>query len=165
MIRKTLFFYVAIFTILIASCAKVVNTTSLNIKKDAVYTVLPFENLTETPLAGLRVASIVEGVAVSKGYKVKNGLYGMESKEYTKQDIDSIISKVKDSGVDYVITGSVNEFRYKTGIDGEPAVSITLKIYDVKNDKVVLTNVGSKTGWSHESVGTVTQKLINSLLH
>lgn len=118
MVRKTFLLFVVVFAILITSCAKVVNTTSVNLRKDAVYVVLPFENLTETPLAGLRVASIVEGVALSKGYKIKNGLYEKESKEYTKQDIDNILNKIRDFGVDYVITGSVNEFRYKTGIDG-----------------------------------------------
>ncbi|MCX7760276.1 MAG: hypothetical protein N2Z81_03740 [Hydrogenothermaceae bacterium] len=164
MVRKIFLLFGVVFAILITSCAKVVNTTSVNLRKDAVYVVLPFENLTETPLAGLRVASIVEGVALSKGYKVKNGLYEMESKEYTKQDIDNILNKIRDSGVDYVITGSINEFRYKTGIDGEPAVSITLKIYDLKNDKTILTNVGSRTGWSHESVTTVAQKVINNLM-
>lgn len=133
-------------------------------KKGKLYTVIPFENNTETPLAGLRVASIVEGVATSKGYNLKSNIYLKEQKEYTYEDINKIIEEMKSLDVDYVITGSVNEFRYKTGIDGEPAVSITLKVYDLKNSNMVLVNVGSKTGWSHESITTVAQKLINKLL-
>lgn len=163
-IIKILFLVIPIF-LLSYSCSTVINKSAEGLeKKSKVYTVIPFENNTETPLAGLRVASIVEGVATSKGYNLKSGIYTKEQKEYSYEDINRMIGELKSSDIDYVITGSVNEFRYKTGIDGEPAVSITVKIYDVKNSKVVLVNVGSKTGWSHESIATVAQKLINELL-
>ena len=146
------------------SCASVVSVKGVSIPKSATFVVLPFENNTETPLAGLRVASITEGVAVSKGYNIKPKVYG-ENKEYTQLDIQNMIRELKERGdVDYVITGSVNEFRYKTGIDGEPAVSITLKIYDLKENKFVLINTGSRTGWSHESITTVAQKLLRAIL-
>lgn len=161
---KILLFLITI-VLLNYSCSTVVNQSSQKIeKKGKLYTVIPFENNTETPLAGLRVASIVEGVATSKGYNLKSNIYLKEQKEYTYEDINKIIEEMKSLDVDYVITGSVNEFRYKTGIDGEPAVSITLKVYDLKNSNMVLVNVGSKTGWSHESITTVAQKLINKLL-
>lgn len=154
--------FVLSFTI---SCSSVVNKYSEKlVKKDKIFVVLPFENNTETPLAGLRVASIVEAVASSKGYKIAELTYQREQKEYTQKDIEDLIAQVKEKEIDYVITGSVNEFRYKTGIDGEPAVSITLKIYDIKNSNVILNSAGSKTGWSHESVTTVTQKIINKIL-
>ncbi len=146
--------------IFLVSCSSVVSTKRVDMPKDASYVVLPFENNTETPLAGLRVASIAEGVALSKGYKVLSRVY-RETKEYTHTDIENMIRELKERGdVDYVITGSVNEFRYKTGIDGEPAVSITLKIYSLREDRVVLINTGSRTGWAHESVSTVAQKLL-----
>lgn len=161
---KILLFLITI-VLLNYSCSTVVNQSSQKVeKKGKLYTIIPFENNTETPLAGLRVASIVEGVATSKGYNLKSNIYLKEQKEYSYEDINKIIEEMKSLDVDYVITGSVNEFRYKTGIDGEPAVSITLKVYDLKNSNMVLVNVGSKTGWSHESITTVAQKLINKLL-
>lgn len=157
------FFIYTLFSFLL-SCSSVVSMKSINIPKASVFAILPFENNTETPLAGLRVASIVDGVALSKGYNLKPKIYG-ESKEYTQAEINNMIRELKERGdVDYVITGSVNEFRYKTGIDGEPAVSITLKIYDLKEDKVILINTGSRTGWSHESVSTVAHKILLAIL-
>ncbi|MFN3869917.1 MAG: hypothetical protein ACK4MW_00295 [Aquificaceae bacterium] len=160
---KAKIFVLLLFGFLV-SCASVVSTGKVNIPKSSTFAVLPFENNTETPLAGLRVASITEGVAVSKGYNIKAKMYG-ENKEYTSAEIQNMIKELKERGdIDYVITGSVNEFRYKTGIDGEPAVSITLKIYDLKEDKFVLVNTGSRTGWSHESVGTVAQKILQAIL-
>jgi predicted component of type VI protein secretion system len=153
-----------IFLSFISGCSSVVNTERVYIDlKGKNVIVVPFENYTETPLAGLRVASITYGVVASKGYKVN--IYNLkEDKDLKPEEIKTLIDKAKDENYDFAITGSVNEFRYKTGIDGEPAVSITVKIYDLKNDKVVYSAVGSKTGWSHESLTTVSQKILNKLV-
>lgn len=150
--------------ILSSSCSTVVNKIDSKLEKKRVFVILPFENNTETPLAGIRVSSMVEGVAISKGYNVKSDLYFKESKDYTSTEIDNLLRELREKEVDYVITGSVNEFRYKTGIDGEPAVSIVIKVIDIKSSKTVLVGTGSKTGWSHESITTVAQKAINRLL-
>ncbi len=149
---------------ILTGCSNVVNTEqfSANNVKSKKVVVLPFENYTETPLAGLRVSSIAYGVMASKGYNVK--IYSInDDRDYKPEEIKSIIEKVKEENYDYAVYGTVNEFRYKTGIDGEPAVSITLKIYDLKNDKTVYSAVGSRTGWSHESLTTVGQKILNRI--
>lgn len=159
---KKIFFLCLI--VLIASCSTVTNIDKSKADlKNKVITVLPFENYTETPVAGLRVKSITEGVLASKGYKIVFQQLNQD-KDYSPSEIKNMIEKLKESNIDYAITGSVNEFRYKTGIDGEPAVSITLKIYDIKEGREIYTSVGSKTGWSHESITTVTQKILNSII-
>lgn len=152
------------FFVLIASCSTITNIDKSKADlKNKIITVLPFENYTETPLAGLRVKSITEGVLTSKGYKIAFQQINQD-KDYSPSEIKSMIEKLKEDNIDYAITGSVNEFRYKTGIDGEPAVSITLKIYDIKEGRELYTSVGSKTGWSHESITTVAQKILNSII-
>jgi hypothetical protein len=57
--RKFLLFFALVFLV---SCSTVTNLdyAKLNIK-DKKITVFPFENYTETPLAGLRVKGIAEG--------------------------------------------------------------------------------------------------------
>ncbi|WP_028950949.1 hypothetical protein [Sulfurihydrogenibium subterraneum] len=158
------FFALLLFSILLIGCSSVVNTEKANLDlKNKTIVILPFENYTETPLAGLRITSIAYGVLNSKGYNAKNFVINNE-KDYKEEEIKEIISKLKEENYDYAITGTVNEFRYKTGIDGEPAVSITLKIYDIKNDRVIYTAVGSKTGWAHESLTTVAQKILNGIV-
>ena len=150
--------------IFLASCASVYDTQKLPLNKEEVIAVLPFENYTETPMAGLRASSIVRGVLTSKGYKVYEGFYPQEERDLTPQEIKKLLEEVKKVGIRYAMIGSVNEWRYKTGIDGEPAVSITLKLYDLTNDAIVWGSVGSKSGWSHESLGTVAQKLIGTII-
>lgn len=157
-------FVLWLFVLFLAGCSSVVNTEKAKLEfKNKVLVVLPFENYTETPLAGLRIASIAYGVLNSKGYNTINFTINNE-KDYSHEEIKEMINKLKEENYDYAITGTVNEFRYKTGIDAEPAVSITLKIYDLKNDKVIYTAVGSKTGWSHESLTTVAQKILNKII-
>lgn len=161
--KKFILLFVFISSFII-SCSSVVNTEkfSTNLKNKKII-VIPFENYTETPLAGLRVASITYGVMTSKSYNVIN-FNVKDDKDYKPEEIKSMIEKAKNENYDYAVSGSVNEFRYKTGIDGEPAVSLTLMIYDLKNDKVVYSAVGSKTGWSHESLTTVAQKILNKII-
>ncbi|MCS6957526.1 MAG: hypothetical protein RMK75_03605 [Aquificaceae bacterium] len=146
------------------SCSSTVVNLHKSPKDGPTITILPFENNTETPLAGLRVASITEGVASSKGYNLKRVAFTYQQKEYSAEEINRLIRDLQDKGVDYAITGSVNEFRYKAGIDGEPAVSITLKVYSVKDNRIVYTATASKSGWYYQSVSTLTQKLINKIL-
>lgn len=157
-------FVLWLFVLFLAGCSSVVNTEKANLNlKNKTLVVLPFENYTETPLAGLRIASIAYAVLNSKEYIARNFVINNE-KDYSHEEIKEMINKLKEENYDYAITGTVNEFRYKTGIDAEPAVSITLKIYDLKNDKVIYTAVGSKTGWSHESLTTVAQKILNKII-
>ena len=67
-------------------------------------------------------------------------------------------------GARYAIYGAVDEWRYKVGIDGEPAVGVALHIMDLQNNSVVWSGVGGKSGWSRESLAGVAQKLIKQLL-
>jgi hypothetical protein len=65
----------------------------------------------------------------------------------------------------YALTGAVDEWRYKVGIDGEPAVGLTLQIINLTDgDRVVWSAAGSKSGWSREALSAVAQKLIKDML-
>jgi len=165
---KVSIFIIFILFVLLVSCSRTVtNKQSLNVAiediENSVY-VLPLENHTETPLAGRRVASILEGVLRSKGFKVENGMLGLESRDYNSKEISELMKKIKKNGIKYAFSGSVNEYRYKTGIDGEPAVSITINLYKLDKGRIIWSSTGAKTGWSYESLGTITQKLLKNLI-
>ena len=70
----------------------------------------------------------------------------------------------KQQGVRYALTGNVDEWRYKVGIDGEPAVGITLQLLDVQSGAVVWSGVAAGTGWSRDGLSAVAQKLIKEML-
>ena len=58
----------------------------------------------------------------------------------------------------------MEEWRYKVGVDGEPAVGMMLQITDLKSGQVVWSGSGGKTGYSRESLSGTAQKLLNQML-
>jgi TolB-like protein len=137
---------------------------SYNIKKTFPHTkdirVIPFANFTQTPMAGYKVAGILEGVLRSKNVKFKGSLWDFEERDYSIEDIKKLISDINST---YIITGYVNEFRYKTGIDGEPAVSVTIKIYDKTAGKYIYISTFSRVGDTYNSLGVLTQEGFNKI--
>jgi len=147
--------------ILFSGCVKEsfsVNNRKIPAENIRVY---PFANLTQTPMAGYRVASILEGVLKSKHYRINGGLWDFEERDYSIEEIKKLLQQAK---TDYVITGYVNEYRYKTGIDGEPAVSFTIKIFDKKEKKYIWTATYSGVGDSYNSVSVLTQEGLKKVI-
>ncbi len=155
--------YVLLIGILLfSSCAKVIDSGKYKLSKNKIYAVIPFENYTNTPLAGYRIASIVEGVLRAKGYSVIQKNWEFKDDEPTKEEIYKIKKSVEKKA-NYLITGTVNEYEYKIGVDGDPAVSFTLNIYDTKRGEIVKSIVLSAKGGPRESLGTLTQKLLRDV--
>jgi len=147
------YFLVIILMFLFTGCLE----ESLSIDKRAIpknIEVYPFANLTQTPMAGYRVAGILEGVLKAKGYHIHGSLWNLPQKDYSLEEIKKLLQNSK---ANYIITGYVNEFRYKTGIDGEPAVSFTIKIFSKKDNKYIYTSTYSAVGDTYNSLGVLIQ--------
>ena len=132
--------------------------TREEIKKDIVIAIFKLHNYTDTPRAGKRAANIVEGILLSEEYVVKNHI---DKIDRTLQEMQS---EAQREGAEYFLTGGVSEWRYKTGIDGEPAVSLKLVLYKTADLKIVWSATGSESDWGISSVGTVAQKLIQKMI-
>ncbi len=152
----------------VLSCGKVIDKGNFQLSKNSSYVILPFINYTDTPLAGYRVASIFGGLLKAKGFKVndnpllKNGdIYSLD--KISKKDIDKYIQKYKFKAR-YIITGTVNEFSYKMGLDNEPAVSITIYLIDTKTGRVINAATLSADGSPYDSLSTLTQYLLRKVV-
>ncbi|WP_448587956.1 hypothetical protein [Thermocrinis sp.] len=152
---------ITLLVLLLSSCARVIDQMPVWKDREGLYAVLPFENYTETPYAGYRVSALLEGVLASKGYRLTERIWELKETEYSRDELESLKEKAISRGARYLIYGSVNEFRYKVGIDGEPAVSFTIFVYDTKEKRMVRVLSLSGSGWVHESLGTLTQKLLS----
>jgi hypothetical protein len=135
----------------------------------ARWALLPIANHTETPQAGLRAEAIAETVLRSIGVKdlerypaALNAETLLEPAERKAQEAALAWAKGRD--LRYALTGAVEEWRYKVGVDGEPAVGISLQVIDVKSGAVVYSASGGKAGWSREALSAVAQKLLRELL-
>ncbi|NPA66216.1 MAG: hypothetical protein GXO11_04960 [Epsilonproteobacteria bacterium] len=127
-------------------------------KREIKITLFRLNNYTDTPRAGLRAANIVEGILLSRGYKIKSRL---NEKTPSLKKARKI---AKEDGSDYFMYGGVSEWRYKTGIDGEPAVSVQLSLYKTKNGKLKWSATGSDNDWGNASIGTTAQNLLETMM-
>jgi len=156
-----------LFLLLFIGCSSHFSKKTKEFSLEKKYAIGSFWNYTETSMAGLRAASIVEGVLSKNKVTVYSLIEGEEELSLTKNKKDLLNSKLKKAkslGADYFITGEVQEWRYKIGIDGEPVVSYSIKIIDLKNEERIFSALGAKSAWGHKSIGVVAQEIANELL-
>ena len=133
------------------------------------WAVLPILNHTETPQAGLRAEALVESILIARGVSVTRYPAQMQTESLfepsDRKAVDQALAWAKKQNARYVVTGAVEEWRYKVGVDGEPAVGVTLTIIDTATGKALWSGAGGRTGWSREALSAVAQKLIRQLLN
>lgn len=64
----------------------------------------------------------------------------------------------------YALLGSVDEWRYKIGLDGQPAVGFTLRLVDLDNGHTLWSGTAAATGGSREGIAVLAQQTLNRLL-
>ena len=160
---------VATMALVIAACSTVQVGRAPALEPGATWAVLPFVNQTETPQAGLRAESITENLLRAEGV-ARMAKYPAALNTETlfepadRKQADAALAWARAEKIRYAVAGTVAEWRYKVGVDGEPAAGITLQLIDVQSGEVLWAASGGSTGWSRESLSGVAQKLIGRLL-
>lgn len=152
---KGLFSFVII--LVLSGCSYVVQSRG-EIPDDKVISIFALKNYTDTPRAGERASNILEGILLTKGYKVVSHV---EKSTLSFEEMQKI---AKEDDAKYFLHGGVSEWRYKTGIDGEPAVSLTCTLYKTKGAKVVWSATASDSDWGTSSIGTTAQRIFESMI-
>lgn len=153
----------------LAACSTVDRGKAPALQAQADWTVLPFANHTETPMAGSRAESVAEALLHARGVgRVKRYTSSAQGEALfdaadTKRQ-EQALAWAREQGVRYALGGTVDEWRYKVGVDGEPAAGLTLQIIDVQTGETLWSGAGGKSGWSREALSAVAQKLIRELL-
>ncbi|VAX12220.1 Pellicle/biofilm biosynthesis outer membrane lipoprotein PelC [hydrothermal vent metagenome] len=153
----------------------------------ASWVLLPVVNRSQTPQAGERVEAILVSLLRSRGVTHISHYPGTPQSQVLimldeQARYNAALKWALTQGFRYAITGTVEEWRYKAGLDGEPAVGITLRVIDLQNNKkfasrtsttseakyktqpVLWSATGARTGWGREGIATATHTLLNDLL-
>jgi len=154
--------------LLLNACSSIDRGKAPVLEPQATWTVLPFANHTETPMAGSRAQAIAQSLLAARAGKVlpaptnaqQEALFDAADATRRKQALDW----AREQKVRYALTGTVEEWRYKVGVDGEPAAGITLQIVDVATGEMLWSGSGGKSGWSREALSAVAHKLLRELL-
>ena len=129
---------------LLQACSTLHTTPTASLDKKAQWVLLPATNNTETTHASANSEAIFELA--------------------DRRNQENALTWAKKSGAKYAVAGSVDEWRYKVGLDGEPAAGITLNVIDLESGQVVWSGTAAKTGWSREAVSAIAQKVVDNLL-
>ena len=158
----------------LVACLTACTTTSTMTSKAALdsnakWAILPLENHTDTPQSALSAEAIAEHVLRARGVTsiahypttlARDSLF--EPTE--RRTVDEAKKWAREQGIQYGLTGAVEEWRYKVGIDGEPAAAVTLQLLDLETGQVLWSASGARSGWSRDSLAGVALRLIDDLL-
>lgn len=140
------------------------------VKASSRWALLPVQNHSETPQAGERVEAILEtllrkgGVAQLDHYpSPKEGDAQLFTSD--RQRYEAALDWARGSKYDYAVTGSVEEWRYKSGLDGEPAIGISMRVVELSTGKVLWAATGTQTGTGAENASGTALKLLDRLVH
>jgi hypothetical protein len=134
----------------------------------ADWVLLPIANHSETPLAGQKAQASLMTLLHQHGVRAlvqapraaPTGLINLPS----DRDYRAALAWAQQEGVRYGITGSVDEWQYKAGLDGEPAIGISLRVVDVNSGEILWSASGARTGWGFSTTSGVAQKLMADLV-
>jgi TolB-like protein len=154
---------------LVAACGTLRETSAPALPGSESIAVVSVANFTETPDAGHSAETIAANVLRTNGFAdVRLAPADPESTSMfdtaDRGNQEKKLEWARSQQIRYVLTGEVEEWRYKVGVDGEPAVGLTFELVDVDTGKTVWSGTGSRTGWSRSGLASVANKLIGDVL-
>lgn len=138
------------------------------LSRQAQWVLLPIANHSETPLAGRKAEASLLTLLHQQGitrlsqapHPQRQNLLSLPS----EQDFQAALDWAQQQGARYGVTGSVDEWQYKAGLDGEPAIGISLRVVDVNTGDILWSASGARTGWGFTTTSGVAQKLMADLI-
>ncbi len=154
---------------LLTACETMTASQRVAVSAGEKWALLPIQNLSKTPLAGSRAKALVETHLRAKGvrnvevYEAAPDQSLMALLDEAGQ-INAAKQWAKDNGFIYAVTGVVQEWQYKNGLDNEPSVGLSLKFINVQNDEVMWVASASRTGWGYNNLSNVASKTIAEIM-
>lgn len=165
------YFWLGLCTVVLTGCATSIQSSAKHDALDpsAKWVLLPIANNTDTPQAGLSAEAMLEHQLRRRGILGVQHYPATLSRDSLFEPTERKVTEeaqqwARDQGARFAVLGSVQEWRYKVGIDGEPAVGVALKVLDLSSGQVVWSASGAKSGWSREALSAVAQSVLTELL-
>lgn len=172
--KKRFIGFLPIFILMLlglSACAGMrINTSvSPHINKNATIAVLDLNNNTSTPYAGQRVQQQLAGLLAAHGltHIIIQSPAGNAALPVgnSAEALPQSLAWARANQARYALFGSVDEWRYKIGLDGQPAVGFTLRLIDVNTGKTLWSGVASASGSSREGLAVLSQQVLNRLVN
>lgn len=167
---QRLILLVVVVVLFCTGCSTIQQSARETVPLGEEWALLPFVNNTETPYAAERAESIAAALLYARGVK-QIDVAQLEPRAEEQLIPDRGVKRYQDAleaarkkGIHYAVTGTVTEWRYKVGLDGEPVVGVTLQVLQLPEGTVLWSGSGSKSGWSRDAASAVAQQVLESLI-
>lgn len=159
--------FLPLLTVVTAACATSqvdVDTRGTLPASPRSVVLLPIENMSGAPLAGERAEAILLTLLRQRLDDLRH--YQPQSETGLpvpdgRQRYLRALTRAREAGLELGVTGTVVEWRYRPGLDDEPAVSISLRIVDVPSGRILWSGSGARG--SGGTVGALAQVLLRDL--
>jgi hypothetical protein len=142
------------------------------LSKDRYIAVLPFFNLTAYPHAGKIVSDLVlTELYAQTDFRMMDQTKVMSMLNKDDEDMERLMNRTsaikigKILDVDSVIYGSVTEFRYKRSLNEVPVASISIRMLDIKSNRMLWAGSQSSVGGSCWFCDDALTRLAQSIAH
>ncbi len=148
----------AAVALFMAGCSSFTSESATPLARGAQWGLVPLLNYSQAPQAGERAEQILLSVLAEA--QPQGDLQLVDDRERQQRALDW----ARQQKLAYVVTGSVEEWQYKNGLDGEPAVGVSLQVLEPASGRVLWSTSGARAGWSRESLAGAAQKVLRELV-
>lgn len=141
---------------------------------DLKVAVLPLENLTNHPSAGVIVAELLAAeiyhrrvFSLQENAAVRRTLLERDMEPAEASRLASPVELASQLQVDAVLVGSVSEFGYQHGLHEEPVVGINLRLVDGREGRVLWAASHSASGTGvlvRDSLNAAAQRVVRTMI-
>lgn len=154
---------------MVTGCSTLTSTSSVSADAAQGWALLPINNLSDTPQADAQALIMLETQLRTHGVREVAVYAPLQTVSLrTLLNPASQLSEAMDwarkSGYRYGLTGTINEWNYRSGADKEPVVGMNMKLVDINTGEVLWQANAARTGWGYASLPALADTVIADLL-
>lgn len=153
--------------LVLSGCATFLSNSGPELDKQRPIYIMPLSNQSNMPMAQAQAEQLLASVIAKEGLQVslypKHQVNDLHANMEPEKRLKEAQQWLKQQPPGYVITGSVQEWQYKYGLDGEPAIGFSLILID-DSDKILWRGTVSRSGWGRESLTQVAIEALDDIL-
>lgn len=126
----------------------------------------PADNATDDEHAGRAVTELIGSALYERGVPVHQTEYSrMRLNDPKASGPDGRYAGVgATSSASHLVLATVHEYRYKTDLDGDPAVAVTIRVVDAKTGATVWQGSAGNVGYTFASLSSSAQYVVRKLI-
>lgn len=161
-------FILPCLALLLGACTTAQVGDTVTLASNSRVALMPLVNHAQTPLAGEKAEDIVASLWQQRQLPKLSRYPRQAQADLPPLDDQYRLTQAQKwlagQQVGYVLSGTIEEWRYKAGLDGEPVVAVTLNLTKLGEDTPVWTGTIAKSGWGRDSLAATAQDVLSDLL-